>query len=204
MAENREIDFVFYSLESGPFDIPAMEAYMAGMAEASGDQPPRPLALRIPSIREGGDSAYTHVRLGLEAGAHAIVFPHVQSAEDAATAVDAMGRDLWPGDPDGRHVAMLIVEDREGVDHVGEIVASPGVSVVFAGPGDLRRAYERDRDAVEDAIQAILAACLAHDVPCGITADVDDITTRLDQGFRVIITRDPDALGVARRFVQGQ
>ena len=33
MAGNREIDFVFYSLESGPFDIPAMAAYMAGMED---------------------------------------------------------------------------------------------------------------------------------------------------------------------------
>ena len=28
MVLNREADFIFYSLESGPFDIPAMRAYM--------------------------------------------------------------------------------------------------------------------------------------------------------------------------------
>ena len=37
MAGNRETDFVFYSLEQGPLDIPTLEAYMDGVAEGSGD-----------------------------------------------------------------------------------------------------------------------------------------------------------------------
>ena len=36
MAEVRETDFVFYSLESGPFDLPAMGAYADAMTEAAG------------------------------------------------------------------------------------------------------------------------------------------------------------------------
>ncbi len=53
MAQNRETDFVFYSLESGPFDIPAMTAYKKSMAEASGEEAARTMALRIPPIGEG-------------------------------------------------------------------------------------------------------------------------------------------------------
>ena len=78
---------------------------------------------------------------------------------------------------------MLIVEDREAVEVVDEIVSTPGVSVVFAGPGDLRRAYEGDMEAVESAIQTVLAACTEHRVPCGITAGVDDIAERLSRAF---------------------
>ena len=36
MAATRPLDFVFYSLESGPFDIPALESYAAGMTEGFG------------------------------------------------------------------------------------------------------------------------------------------------------------------------
>ena len=69
MAANRPLDFVFYSLESGPFDIPALESYAAGMSEASGHQMPHPMLLRIPPIRDGHDEARDRAAQGLAAGA---------------------------------------------------------------------------------------------------------------------------------------
>ena len=199
MARNRETDFVFYSLESGPFDIPTMTAYKENMTEASGEAGARPMALRIPPIGEGEEAARDHVRQGLAAGVEAIVVPHMESTAQAAVAVSAMGPDTWPGNPGGHLVSMLIVEDKVGVANVREIVSTPGVGIVFAGPGDLRRAYERDMEAVENAIQTILAACKEFDVPCGITAGVDDIAERLEQGFRVIIVTQSEALAVGRK-----
>lgn len=198
MARNPEADFVFYSLESGPFDIPAMEAYMEGMREGAGDGGPQPVALRIPPIRDGADSARARTRAGLEAGAHSIVFPHVESVEEAELAVGALGDRSWPGDPDGSLVSILLIEDQIGIERAADIVRTPGVSVVIPGPGDLRRAYEGDMEAVEAAIQTVLAECLAADVACGITAGPDDIGERLDQGFRLIIVTSPEALTVGR------
>ncbi len=72
------------------------------------------------------------------------------------------------------------------------------MSAISPGPGDLRRVYDGDMEKVEAAIQIVLAACLEFDVPCGITAGVDDIAERLDQGFRVIIVTQPEALAVGR------
>lgn len=198
MGQNRETDFVFYSLESGPFDIPQMQGFMQAMEDGAGEAGSRPTALRIPPIGDGADSARARVQQGIDAGVSTIVFPHVQSGEHAAIAVSAMGADGWPGNPNGSLVNMLIVEDRPGIEHVRDIVSTDNVSVVFAGPGDLRRAYDRDMDAVENAIQTVLAACKEFDVPCGITAGVDDIATRLEQGFRVIIVTQPEALAVGR------
>ena len=86
MAETRNTDFVFYSLESGPFDIPAMGAYTSAMAEASGDRGTHPILLRIPPIRDGHDQARARVTEGLRAGVAGIVYPHVENAEDAALA----------------------------------------------------------------------------------------------------------------------
>ena len=201
MGQNRDLDFVFYSLESGPFDIMSTKVYMAGIAEGSGTEAVHPLVLRVPPIRSGAEQAAANVAEALDAGVAAIVFPHVESAEDAAVAVSVMGADLWPGNPDGTLLSILIVEDRSGVERVDEIVATPGVSVVFAGPGDLRRAYEGDMEAVEGAIQAVLAACQSHGVPCGITAGVDDIAERIAQGFRVFIVSDAAAVPVGREAV---
>ena len=198
MGSNRELDFVFYSLESGPFDIMSTKVYMEGIAEGSGEDAPHPLVLRIPPIRNGVAEAEAHAAEALAAGVAGIVFPHAESAEDAAVAVSVMGDDLWPGNPEGPLLSILIVEDAEAVDRVDEIVATPGVSVVFAGPGDLRRAYQGDMEAVEGAIQQVLAACRQHGVPCGITAGVDDIAERIEQGFRMFIVSDPAAVTAGR------
>ncbi len=198
VARNREADFVFYSLESGPFDIPAMEAYMDGMREGAGDATPQPVALRIPPIRDGADSARARTRAGLDAGVHSIVYPHVESAGEAELAVDALGDAAWPGNPDGHLANVLVVEDRVGIKRAAEIVRTPGVGAVIPGPGDLRRAYGGDAEAVEAAIQTVLAECLAAGVPCGITAGPDDIEARLDQGFRLIIVTSPEALAIGR------
>ena len=177
MGRGEELDLVFYSLESGPFD---------------------PRVVRIPPIREGVETAEANVADAINAGAAAIFFPRVESAEDAAVAVAAMGDDHWPGNPSGSRFSMLIVETRAGVERVDEIVGTEGVGVVFAGPDDLRESYGGDMEAVESAIQSVLAACRAHRVPCGITADVNDIAERMEQGFQMIIVSDSAALTAGR------
>ena len=198
MGQNRGLDFVFYSLESGPFDIMSTKVYMEGVAEGSGSEPPHPLVLRIPPIRNGVEAARAHVAEALDAGVAAIVFPHVESADEAAAAVAAMGDGHWPGNPSGSLFSILIIEDRSGVERADEIVATEGVSVVFPGPGDLRRSYEGDMEAVEAAIQTVLASCQRHGVPCGITAGVDDIAERIEQGFRMFIVTDAAAVAPGR------
>lgn len=189
MGRDRAPDFVFYSLESGPFDLPTMADYMAGVADGAGADPPHPLVLRVPPVRDGAAQARENVARALEAGVAGIVFPHVESPEDAAAAVSAMG---------ASSLNMLIVEDRAGVERATEIAGTAGASVIFAGPGDLRRAYEGDMAAVEDAIQTVLNACKEHDVPCGITAGPEDIEERIAQGFRVFIVSDPAAVTAGR------
>ncbi len=225
MAKRDLVDFVFYSLESGPFDLPTMSAYQEALAspDAEGADRPHPIALRIPPIRDGRDNAAERTAAGLDAGVASIVFPHVESAEEARHAVASMRlrssgglrpepsakaarvfgvspdtyrerAGVWPLDPAGELVSMVLIEDRIGVERAVEIASVPGVSVVFPGPGDLRRAYEGDMEAVEAAIQTVLAACRETGVPCGITAGPEDIAARIGQGFRVFIVTSPDAL----------
>lgn len=229
MAEQDLADFVFYSLESGPFDLPTMSAYLEALSPpaARGADNRHPVALRIPPLRDGPDEARERTARGLDAGAYAIVFPHVETADEARQAVASMrpervgglrpapapeaarvfgvtpaeyeaGADLWPLAPAGELVSMILIEDRIGVANAAEIVSVPGVSVAFPGPGDLRRAYDGDAEAVEEAIRTVLAACLAAGTPCGITAGPDDIAGRLEQGFRVIIVTAPEALAPGR------
>lgn len=196
-AGNTETDFIFYSLESGPWDIPTMETFMESMAEATPEgMAPHPVLLRIPPIRDDRDLAREHVVEGLAAGVDGLVLPHVESVEDVAVATEAVGDRLWPVDAAGDVVNVILIEDQVGIQRARDIVGAPGVGVAIPGPGDLARAYEGDMEAVENAIQTVLAACKELDVPCGITAGVDDIAERLEQGFELIIVTSPDALAV--------
>jgi len=228
-----EADFIFYSMESGPFDVPGMQVYMQFMLERA-DLVDRqsllnehPIITRIPPIRDGRVEAQDRTQRILDAGVHGVVFPHVESAEDAEHAVRSMryrpkglrpnGRgdaarywgvdrddyvsraDIWPASPGGELINMLLIEDKIGIQNARAIVSTEGVSIVIPGPGDLRRAYEGDDVAIEKAIQTVLAACKEFDVACGITAGPDDIEKRLEQGFRVFIVTSREAIAVGRR-----
>ena len=230
VAQQELADFVFYSLESGPFDLPTMSAYQEALSPpgARGAANPHPVLLRIPPIRDGMNEAAERTAAGLDAGAYGIVFPHVETAEEAAHAVASMRpassgglrgdadpeaarvfgvspedyaarAGVWPLDPTGELVSMLLIEDKVGIENALAITSVPGISIVSPGPGDLRRAYEGDMEAVEEAIQTVLAACLEAGVPCGITAGPDDIAMRIEQGFRVFIVTSPEALAVGHQ-----
>jgi 4-hydroxy-2-oxoheptanedioate aldolase len=95
--------------------------------------------------------------------------------------------DVWPLDPAGELLAILQIETVEGVANVEEIASVPGVGVLFIGPSDLTAAMGFPPAAeVEAAIQRVLAACLAHDVPCAITTGAGTVEQRLREGFRFV------------------
>jgi 2-keto-3-deoxy-L-rhamnonate aldolase RhmA len=95
-------------------------------------------------------------------------------------------------------INVVLIEDQAGIEIARDIVGTPGVTVAIPGPGDLRRAYDGDMEAVEAAIQTVLAACLEFDVPCGITAGVDDIVQRIEEGFRFFIVTQAEAITIGR------
>lgn len=197
-------DFVFYSLERGPFDIAGVVKFgddMRAAALAAG-RSAHPLALRIPPIGDDVGGANERVERALGAQVSIVIVPHVRTGDEATAAVATMSGtdDDGPAHADGAVSTWLIVEDREGVANARVIAATPGVGAIIAGPGDLSRAYDRDMDAVEGGIQTILTACKEAGVPCGITAGPDDIELRLEQGFRVFIVLDTDALMVGARW----
>jgi 4-hydroxy-2-oxoheptanedioate aldolase len=104
--------------------------------------------------------------------------------------------DLWPLNPDGELVNWTIVESREGLARVREIAAVKGIGVLWPGAGTLRGVFsttnaagERvlDQAGWENAIQTVLAACKAFNVPCGFPATPNDIELRMKQGFSVFV-----------------
>jgi 4-hydroxy-2-oxoheptanedioate aldolase len=100
--------------------------------------------------------------------------------------------DVWPLNPEGDLLAIPMIETAEGLKNVNEIASVPGVGAIFLGAGgDLHQYLGVPQDApeVEQARQTILAACKAHNVPCGITAlSKADVDRRLKEGWKMIRT----------------
>jgi 4-hydroxy-2-oxoheptanedioate aldolase len=102
--------------------------------------------------------------------------------------------DLWPLDPDGELLLMGIVENVRGMNTLSDILRQvKGIGVIWAGPGDLSvsmglRGNSTHPD-VEAGVQKILSLCKNAGVPCATgTTPVASVETRLEQGFRIVIT----------------
>ena len=102
--------------------------------------------------------------------------------------------DVWPLNPDGDLLAIMMIESTEGIKNVDAIAATPGVGALFIGAGsDLRQALgvEENAPEVEQARQTILRACIARNVACGLTeTTAPGIARRLAEGWKMIRTTE--------------
>jgi 4-hydroxy-2-oxoheptanedioate aldolase len=103
--------------------------------------------------------------------------------------------DVWPLNPDGDLLAIVMIESAEGLKNLDEITAVPGVGAIFLGAGsDLSRSLGVRPNApeVEAAFQQILSACKSHKVACGITAGSGaDVARRVKEGWSIIRSTVP-------------
>lgn len=126
----------------------------------------------------------------LDSGAAGVVVPRVETAEQARAVVDAVryppngARGAGPGRAtaygldfagylaraDNEVAAIVQVETVIGVANVSEILAVPGIDMVFIGPGDLAVSLGFPGGSPEHdaAIRRIIVAAHAAGVPVGI------------------------------------
>lgn len=102
--------------------------------------------------------------------------------------------DVWPLNPDGDLLAIMMIESTEGLKNVDAIAAVPGVGAFFLGAGaDLRQSLgvEDNSPELEQARQTILKACLKHNVACGLSETTGPaIARRLAEGWKMIRTTE--------------
>ncbi len=100
--------------------------------------------------------------------------------------------DLWPLNPDGDLLAVMMIESVEALRNLDAIASTRGVGALFPGAGgDLSRSLgvTQGTPELEEAFQQILAACTRHDVACAITANTgEDVARRVREGWRIIRT----------------
>lgn len=218
----------FIDLEHGPYLLDRLQDRLVDLKPDGAARPERTPLVRIPM--EGGEPVRFAVKQVLDMGAFGVVFPRVETREQAGLAVQAMryppqrgeaergppglrgwgpGRaarywglsvpdyvpraDVWPLDPRGELLALIMIESEFGVDNVEEIVSVPGVGALFIGPADLAMSLgvgppgAEHAPETEAAIQTVLRACLAADVVCGIADSNARRAQRIDEGFRILL-----------------
>lgn len=218
----------FIDMEHGPYLLDRLQSRLADLKPEGEPRPTQTPLVRIPM--EGGEPVRFAVKQVLDSGAFGIVFPRVETREQAGLAVQAMryppqrgeaqpqppglrgwgpGRaarywgldvpayvpraDVWPLDPNGELLALIMIESATGVANVDEIVSVPGVGALFIGPADLAMSLgvgppgREHAPETEEAIQTVLRACLGAAVTCGIAESNTRAERRIEEGFRVLL-----------------
>lgn len=131
----------------------------------------------------------------LDAGAHGVICPMINTPEDAARLVSyvryppmgvrsfgptragfAHGADYGQR-ADGEIVCFAMIETREAVENLAAIAATPGLDGVYVGPADLalgltgrkyRTGFDREEPEIVDAIRHILTTAHAAGIRAGL------------------------------------
>lgn len=152
----------------------------------------------------------------LDGGAQGIVVPHVKTRADAEAAVRAsryypLGeRSLNGGRPAGfgksnlveymqkaneEVLVVVMIEDREGVENIEEILSVPGVDMVLEGAADLSQSYgmpwQTRGEMVKEALQHVQEEAAKKGVPyCAIPRVPEDIQDWVNRGVSTFVLGD--------------
>jgi 4-hydroxy-2-oxoheptanedioate aldolase len=90
-------------------------------------------------------------------------------------------------------VTMAMIETREALDNLDEILGVTGLDAVFVGPSDLGQSLgygpgvDREESEVVEAIDRVLAAARDRGLPAGIfTGSTGSASRMVEKGFRFV------------------
>lgn len=127
----------------------------------------RGIAGRLPCYARVRTLDASLVAHALGHGAYGIIFPNVDSAEQAEESVRLVRTSAWP-------TAKVVVqaESAEAVRNIDQIVAVPGIEWVLIGPYDLAKSLgvpeQFDSAVFAEAVRAIEEGCARAGMPVGI------------------------------------
>jgi len=160
-----------------------------------------------PFVRVAGNDPKDIMKV-LDAGAMGVIVPLVNNRAEAAAAVSATryppdgtrsfgpiraalyGGRGYAAEANDEVACIVMIETREGIENLEEIVTTPGLGGVYIGPSDLGYALglsplgDSDDPVHLAMVETIRATCKRHGVPVGIhTGGVAFTRKRLAAGF---------------------
>lgn len=169
----------------------------------------------MPFVRVSDNSNGAILR-ALDAGAKGVVVPHIRTKKDAEQAVHAsryypLGmRSLNGGRPaafgkdnltnyieraNQEIMVILMIEDREGIENLDDILSVTGVDMVLEGAADLSQSYgipwETRSERVKDSIETIYQKSIQYSIPfCAIPRSSEDVQTWFDKRAAALVMGD--------------
>lgn len=205
-------DYVCVDQQHAPLDAGELTAIMQG-AHAGG---------AAPLVRVAENQPWLIAR-ALDLGALGVIVPMIDDAGAAGRAVAACRyppdglRSFGPvraglaigssstSDLGSEPLCLVMIETREGLDHVEAIADTPGLDGIYVGPADLALALgleparRLEHPRLLEAIERVRAACESRGLIAGLQClDGSDAARFRERGFRLI------TVGVDLLFLQSE
>jgi len=206
-------DYVCIDMQHGVADYQVAITMLAAMRGA--DSTP---IVRVPWLEPG------IIGRVLDAGALGVVIPMVNSRAEAEAAVAACryapagARSFGPiragmaygpsyfAEANAEIACIPMIETRQAVEQVDDILSVPGIDAAYVGPADLSITYglppgvDNPGTVFDEAIATIVDSCNRHGVTPGIHSIAGLAAKRVGNGFRMItVSSDLTALTAGMR-----
>lgn len=197
------LDFVVIDMEHGPYQLDQVHKYV-DKCEAFDCSP----LVRIPT------NADWMALQALDQGAHGVIVPHIDTADQARALVKATkyhplgergftpfskaggftnkGAENYSSVANDNTVVGVIIESKEGLKNLDEILKVDGIDVVYFGAYDLSQALGHPGQVKSDAIAGEISAAAAKVNAAGKVAggyvpqSLEEIKWAKDMGLRFL------------------
>ncbi|MDQ3761713.1 MAG: aldolase/citrate lyase family protein [Actinomycetota bacterium] len=193
-------DLVIIDMEHGPYNLGNVRGVLA-TADAYGLH----TVVRVPTLEPSSISSV------LDLGACGVLVPHVESAKDAATVVQAARfapdgtrganpwvraaqyghRENWFAAANEEVATLVMIEGRAAITELPEIVSVPGLDGVFFGPMDLSHSLgvpgQFDHPSVLEALDGAIRLATAHSLAtCLFSPDAQRTKCWWERGVHLV------------------
>jgi len=196
------LDWILIDMEHGPIDVGAAHAMIAATSGT-------PL---VPLVRVAAATPW-HAKAPLDLGALGICFPMTTRRADAEAAARAVryppeGERFWGpfyaplrwdismreylDRANDEVLAIGTVEHIDALDTVADVVATPGLDLVFIGPGDLATSMgfkgRVEEPAVQSAILKLESTILSSKVLLGgVARNAEQANAMIARGYKALV-----------------
>jgi 2-keto-3-deoxy-L-rhamnonate aldolase RhmA len=194
------LDWICVDTEHGHLDY---REIMEHLRAARGTE--TSVIVRVPELQMSA------VKRVLDMGAHGVILPYARSRDELATAMSygryppagirgvggeraykwGLGMQEYLSYANDETLLIPLIETREAVAEIDEILALPGIDAIFFGPADLSASYGHlgswDEHGVAEILTDIKSKAAAQGIASGILArGTADAVNRRDQGFQMV------------------